>query len=51
MNSRQNGNRQINNMVKSKQIPSEVTRAWDCFTTWKVFCIMYLYWNVFQKEI
>ena len=26
----------------------EVTRAWDCFTTWKVICIMHIYWNVFQ---
>ena len=35
-------------MIKSKQIFFEVTCAWDCFTTWKVICIMYLYWNVFQ---
>ena len=44
--SRQNENRQINNMIKNKQICFEVTRAWDCFTT--VMCIMHLYWNVFQ---
>ena len=29
-------------------ILKSVTRAWDCFTTWKVTCIKYLYWNLFQ---
>ena len=35
---------------KSKQIIFEVIRAWDYFTTWKVICIMYLYWNMFQQK-
>ena len=43
-----NGNRQRNSGIKSKQISFENTRAWDCFTTWKVICVFYLYWNVFQ---
>ena len=51
MKSRQNGNRKRNSMIKSKQISFEVTCAWDCFTTWKVICILYLYWNVFQEQI
>ena len=40
---KQNGNRQINNIIKSKQISFKVTRAWDCFTTCKVIFIMYIY--------
>ena len=46
--SRKNGKGQRNNMIKSKKISLENTRVWDCFRTWKVICIMYLYWNVFQ---
>ena len=38
----------VTNNIKSKQIYFGVTCAWDCFTTWKVICVMYLYWNVFQ---
>ena len=38
--SRQNKNRQRNNMIKNKQIFFEVTRSWDCFTT--ATCIMLL---------
>ena len=40
---KQNGNRQINNIIKSKQISFKVTCAWDCFTTCKVIFIMYIY--------
>ena len=48
--SRQNRNRRRNNMIKSKQISSEVPCAGDCFTTWNVICIMYLFWNMFQWQ-
>ena len=46
--SRQNKNGQRNNMIESKQISSEVTRARHCFTIWEFICVMHLYWNVFQ---
>ena len=39
--SRQNENRQRNNMIKNKKISFTVTRAWDCFAT--VICIIYFY--------
>ena len=37
-------------MIKSKQISFKVTRAWDYLSTWKVVCIMHLYWNVFHNK-
>ena len=38
--SRQNVKRQINDVIKSKQISFEVTHTWYCFTTRKVIFIM-----------
>ena len=35
-------------MRKSKQISFGVTHTRNCFTTWKVICVMYLCWNEFQ---
>ena len=45
---RNNKSKQISRNNKSKQISFEITCAWDCFTTWKITCMMYLYWNLFQ---
>ena len=50
MKSRQNGNRQRNNEIKSKQISFEVTRAWGCFTTWERLLKCVLITNIITEH-